>query len=157
MVDAAEVLRDAGEMVGDAMGADAAAQDPPRDVPCDIERTRTVETATTRTTQTWWLAEVVDPSIDPDAVRDVETLICDREYFGPLPWADAECPAGSTCTGVGSVAPPAFRCTIGSGAEIEAGRIRVHCGNLYRVDNLTTGVSAESGSRGASVRITVVR
>lgn len=147
MVDAGEVLRDAG----DEMVPDAAAQ-----APVDMTVACNQEVVVSRSTgpsgelseQIAYYAEVQIPGVTPETVQSVTAVQCDREDFAPP--TPPTCPMGWTCEREPN---PALRCFAG-GAHVADGVVRAVCGNTVRTRD-TAGVETVSGQRWRTVRFVV--
>lgn len=163
MVDAAEHLRDAGELLdagGDGAVADALAGDTGHDtgrgpaaivaVDCDTEytfRRDEDDPAGTYFEQTVFTAEAAIPAAAPDGSAVITAIACDREDYG-TPSVPDGCGTGDTCTG--SSVPPAIACLTIAGVEVEPGRVRLRCGHRIRTRDMPTPSGfrdSESGQR----------
>jgi hypothetical protein len=146
MVDAGEALIDAGRDLVDAGEADAQVLGPMSFTatcePFVIERITDNATGTVIDQTEHFYAEASVPGLAPEEVVTATAVMCDREVFGTNP---VLCAGGNTCD---RTPVEAFPC-VTANAEIDAGRVRVRCGNRF------TNTTRVVGDRWTRVRFIV--
>lgn len=152
MVEAGAGLMDAGRGLRDGASSDAAAQPPePVSVPC-MPRTWRIEQADGAIQETtFYYAEVEAASITPTS--RLRAILCDNETLGDAP-DPTTCPDGATCSGELTV-PPALRCQVIVGGQVEEGRARFYCGSHTLLQDPSGTTLHDQGRRWSDVRVIV--
>ena len=161
MVGVGDALADVGAALRDGFADDASAQPRTFDGTC-VEETRTYTVTfddgrLNETSQTYWVASVDVPGLDPATVQHATVVACDNEDLTIR--APTTCPTGATCSGetFGSDAWLRERCSV-MDVQVSAGRASAQCGYLTVIRNVAadgTETTNTNGNRWGSMRFVI--